>query len=444
MLLGGLGATRDALGVAALRAAGIDAQVLPAPSDAGLARARALGNHGQCNPAQYAVGAVLERARACGERPADFARRHAWLVPASCGPCRLAAFPLEWARVLEGSGLAGLHVELFDQFAFVPALEAGGARTSPARGLLLALVAADVLEVLGHRLRPFVDEPDALTQVMSRGAAQLAAAFEARREPTKVLRAVAAEARALPTRFDRVLPRVLLVGEPWTTLTDGDPSYAIASRLAEWGAEVDAPTLVDWLRSIAWQRAGAPLVAVDERRAAARAVRGLGAAWRLLARAAGLDGRLEDPARLGALAAPWYPAAVRGGSSFLEVGRALAAAEGHTAHLVLSLKPFGCLPSSALSDGVLAPILARRPGAPAFLSLETSGDSHASVDSRLEMALHAASLRAVDEFDEACARRGRTADGVRAALRARAPSHPAGARTFACTAAELVARGACP
>lgn len=444
VLLGGLGAVRDALAVAALRGAGLDAERLPPPTDLGLARARVLGNHGQCNPAQYAVGTVLERARAAPEGPAAFARRHAWLVPASCGPCRLAAFPLEWARVLEGAGLAELQVELFDQFAFVPALAAGAARATPTRGLLLALVAGDVLETLGHRLRPFVEDAGALAQVLSHGTAALASAFEERREPRPVLREVAALARALPTRFDRVLPRVLLVGEPWTTLTDGDPSYAIASRLAELGAEVDAPRLVDWLRSIAWQRSGATLKAVEERRAAARAVRSLGAAWRFLARAAGLEEPLEEPARLGALAAPWYPAEVRGGSSFLEVGRALAAAQARSTHLVLSLKPFGCLPSSALSDGVLAPVLARQQGGPTFLALETSGDSHASVDSRLEMALHSAALRAMGELRAACDGRGVRAEAVRAALRAKAPRHLTGPRAFACTAAELVARGACP
>ena len=105
---------------------------------------------------------------------------------------------------------------------------------------------------------------------------------------------------------------------------------------------------------------------------------------------------LEDLDRLCALAAPWYPDDALGGSGHLEVARALAAAADRSAELVISIKPFGCLPSSCISDGVLAPLLRRTPGAPAYLTLETTGDSHATVESRLEMALHAATLRAID------------------------------------------------
>lgn len=424
LLVGGLGSARDRLAVAALRAAGVSAERLPAPSDAGLKAARSLGNHGQCNPAQYAAGAVLERARASGDLAA-FARGHAWVVPGSCGPCRLAAFPLEWQQVLEGAGLAQLRVERVDQLAFLPALERG-----PGLGLLLALVAGDVLEALGHALRPYAEDAGELESTLEREAGAVAAAVEAGEPLEPALKGAARALRALPFEGGRVLPRVLLTGEPWTTLAGGDATYDVAVRLAHLGAEIDAPRLVDWLRALAWQRPGGE-----------RAVRGLGAVWRKLARAAGLPPRLSHPARLAALAEPWYPPAVRGGSGFLEVARALEAASGRSAHLVLSLKPFGCLPSSALSDGVLAPLLARLPGGPAFLALETTGDAHGTADSRLEMALHGAALRALSEAEAACAARGLTLEGARARLaRERAPSL-AGPRTWACTAAERIARG---
>lgn len=440
LLVGGLGALRDELVVAALGGAGLDAVVLPPPSDAGLARARALGNHGQCNPAQYPVGAVLEAASGATSLEA-FAERHCWVVPSSCGPCRLAAFPLEWRRVLDGAGLGALQLEFVDQFSFVPALARGATGRAPGVGLLLALLAGDGLEALGHRLRPWVVAPDELDALLADGAREVARALRARASPLPALRDVAAWAWALPVRLDRALPRVLLVGEPWTTLTDGDPSYAIARRLARVGAEVDAPLLVDWLLALAWQRSGAALIPDDDRLAARRAVRSVSAAWALVARALHLPTRRPAPARLGALAAPWYPPSVRGGSSFLEVGRALAAAEDRAAHLVVSLKPFGCLPSSALSDGVLGPLLARQADGPAFLALETSGDSHASVDSRLELALHGATLRAWDELEAACAERGLSPSAGLEALARHEASALQGKgrrRRFTCTAAQLL------
>lgn len=441
MLVGGLGALRDELVVAALAGAALDAVALPSPTDAGLALARALGNHGQCNPGQYPVGSVLEAARRAGLDAATFAARHVWVVPSSCGPCRLAAFPLEWRRVLDGAGLGALPFEFVDQHSFIPALSSGGGGRTAGLGLVMALVAGDGLEALGHQLRPWVVAPEDLDALLMDGAREVSGALRSRQSVLPALHRVAVRAWTLPVRLDRALPRVLLVGEPWTTLTDGDPSYDIARRLARLGAEVEAPLVVDWLSALAWQRSGAVLVPDDERLAARRAVRSVAAGWRLVAKALQLPVRRPSPARLGALAGPWYPPSIRGGSSFLEVGRALAAAEDHAAHVVVSLKPFGCLPSASLSDGVLGPLLARAPEGPAFLALETSGDSQASVDSRLELALHGATLRAWGEFEAVCRTKGLSTAGgleVLARLGPAALRHQRGQRMFTCTAAELL------
>ncbi len=439
LLVGGLGRARDLLAVAALRAGGVEAALLPAPSDAGLERARALGNHGQCNPAHYAVGQVLEHAS--GKDAGELARTHAWLVPGSCGPCRLAAFPLEWQRVLDRAGLGALEVQLLDQLAVVPAIDRACGSRPPGFGLVAALVAGDVLEQLALSLRPYVTSPASLDAAFSAAADEVAAAVAERRGLAAPLRAAAARLSALDTERDRVLPRVLVTGEPWTTLAGGAPAYDAAARLAELGAELEAPRLVDWLRALCWQRSRERRVEPADRRAAVRAVRTLGALWRRLAAAAGLPTALDEPDVLAALTAPWYPAEVKGGSAHLELGRALGAASTHAAHLVLSLKPFGCLPSSALSDGIVGPLLRRLDRAPAFLALETTGDAHATADSRLELALHAATLRALGELEVACAARGLEPAAARRRLAVRPTTSLSGPRTFACTAAERVARG---
>ncbi len=400
-LVGGLSSLHDPLCVAALRQLGVRAQQLPDCTDEAMRTARGRGNHGQCNPAHYAVGPVLEAARRSGLSSAEFGERHAWLVPGSCGPCRLAAFPLEWEQVLEASGLGALEVERIDQLAFVPALTRHGVATSPGRGVVAALVTGDVLATLGHRARPWVTEPASLDALLREATERAAAAIERGDSVRPVLRELGRAARALPKDTSRVLPTVLLVGEPWVTLHDGAPSHGVAKRLGELGAVVLAPTVVEWLRLLAWQRSMSRRVPEVERAAAARSVRALEALWRLLATAAGVFAPLEDPQRLAELAAPSYPPELQGGSAHLEVARSLAAARAGGVQLVLSLKPFGCLPSGSLSDGVLAPLLRKIPGAPHFVALETTGDSAATFDSRLELALHSATLRALDEADGA-------------------------------------------
>jgi hypothetical protein len=225
------------------------------------------------------------------------------------------------------------------------------------------------------------------------------------------------------------------VGEPWTTLADGDPSYDLARRVALLGAEIVAPAATDWLRYRLW----------DQRRldrepseVPTSADATIASTWDRLAAAAGLAAPRPDMDRLAETAKPDYDPDIRGGSAHLEVGRALAAAHDRTAHLVLSLKPFGCLPSSSLSDGILA-VLLREGRGPRFLALETTGDSDATAESRVEMALHAATLAAADELDAACAEaRIARHDAARLLESLGDAEPPPGPRRYACTAAELV------
>lgn len=439
-LVGGLDQTRDTLLCAALRGAGLSVRQLPPPSDAGLRRARALGNHGQCSPAHYAVGAVLQAAEASGLSRADFARTHQWVTVGSCGPCRLAAFPLEWAKVLRAEGLSGLGLELVDQLAFTAALGPRGLARSAGSVVLTALIAGDVLSALERSLRPWVSAPQDLDAVLASGVAELAVALEQGTGVRAALARLGVRARALETDWTLALPRVLLVGEPWTTLADGDPSDGVVRRLETVGAEVDVPRVADWLRTLAWQRSVEPLAGHVERGACARAITGVSALWRLLASAGGVFEPLESPAALAALAMPWYSPLVRGGSAHLEVARAVSASQRRAVHLVLSVKPFGCLPSSALSDGVLGPLLRRTARAPAFAVLEANATGQATVDSRLTLALERATLAALDEFDEARAQRGLSLLQAQRVLAELPLRRLDGVRTYACSAAERLVR----
>jgi len=150
LLVGGISSLHDPLLAAALRGAGLPAVALGARTHAGLRLARSFGHHGQCNPPHYLLGAVIEQARAYGP---EFAHRHAWLTVGSRGPCRLAAFELEYERVLSGAGLGDLPILLLDQLAFAGGGGPLGAEAP--RALLTAVVAGDVLATLGHRWRPW-------------------------------------------------------------------------------------------------------------------------------------------------------------------------------------------------------------------------------------------------------------------------------------------------
>jgi predicted nucleotide-binding protein (sugar kinase/HSP70/actin superfamily) len=104
---------------------------------------------------------------------------------------------------------------------------------------------------------------------------------------------------------------------------------------------------------------------------------------------------LYDMDALAELGREYYHPEIFGGEGNLEIAEAI-----HYADKVdgfISVKPFGCLSSSGVSDGVQAKILSMYPNLN-FLSIETSGDNEVSILSRVSMLLFKAK--------ESVARRG--------------------------------------
>jgi hypothetical protein len=67
--------------------------------------------------------------------------------------------------------------------------------------------------------------------------------------------------------------------------------------------------------------------------------------------------------------------------------------------MVISVKAFGCMPSSGVSDGVQSLVTARHPDA-IFCAIETTGDGAVSVQSRVLMDLFKARQKAQKEYQE--------------------------------------------
>jgi hypothetical protein len=88
----------------------------------------------------------------------------------------------------------------------------------------------------------------------------------------------------------------------------------------------------------------------------------------------------------------------------MEVGKAIYYASNHMAHMVLSLKPFGCMPSTQ-SDGAQAAVTSAYPEM-IFLPIETSGEGDINAYSRTQMALGEAKVKCKAEYAEVVARCG--------------------------------------
>ena len=84
----------------------------------------------------------------------------------------------------------------------------------------------------------------------------------------------------------------------------------------------------------------------------------------------------------------------------MEVGKLIHFVEDKVNHMTISVKPFGCMPSSGVSDGVQSLVTAQYPEA-IFLPIETTGDGAVNVYSRVQMMLFKARNKAREEFEAA-------------------------------------------
>ena len=161
----------------------------------------------------------------------------------------------------------------------------------------------------------------------------------------------------------------------------------------------------------------------------------------LFCRAIGLNGyHLADMDEIATISHQYYDHHLRGGEGHMEVGKLIQSVERRKTHMVISVKPFGCMPSSGVSDGVQSLVTARHPDA-IFCAIETTGDGAVNVQSRVLMDLFKARQQAQKEYQDMLGAVGLTeAEAERKAARRglnRALFHPA--HVVAGTAANLVA-----
>lgn len=459
LLFGGLTEAHHVCLRAALESLGYRARALPVPDNADLAAGRQHGNRGWCNPAYYTVGNLvrfLEGLRAAGEP--RIVERYAFLTVGSCGPCRFGMYEAAYRKALGATGFDGLAIILIDQI--------GGLQQDSGAAwvrldwrffvrLLQALIVGDLLGALAARVRPYELERGATDRALARALGLAEVALRQRRSVVGLLRTAGALLTTVPADYLRVKPVVKVTGEFWAQTTEGDGNYRLFRWLEDEGAEVQPEPVATWVDYVAWagldylgarcrlprgQGGTGALRGARLRLALVLAQRLFRAAYERYRRA--LGGRtdpLAPQALIARYARPYYCTDLRGGEGHMEVGKHVYAFRHRQAHLVLSVKPFGCMPST-MSDGVQYKVLDELTGS-LFLPLETTGDGEVLARSRVQMVLFEARAAARREFAEALAASGLTLEEVHRRVRARGAGPPVSARSrrWVGTAASVVA-----
>lgn len=128
--------------------------------------------------------------------------------------------------------------------------------------------------------------------------------------------------------------------------------------------------------------------------------------------------KLPDMEENARVAEAHYNHELRGGEGHMEVGKLIQNVTHKKSHMTISVKPFGCMPSSGVSDGVQSVITERYPEA-IFLPIETTGDGAVNVYSRIQMMLFKAKRAAEAEYESLLKEKGLNLDSVKKRIRGR-------------------------
>jgi predicted nucleotide-binding protein (sugar kinase/HSP70/actin superfamily) len=120
---------------------------------------------------------------------------------------------------------------------------------------------------------------------------------------------------------------------------------------------------------------------------------------RLLQAMGGSNPMLIEQNELQELAHKYYHTHIEGGEGYMEVAKNIYYHKKNKCHMVLSLKPFGCMPSTQ-SDGVQAAVIEHHKNM-IFLPVETAGEGKTNAHNRVLMALAEAREKAKLELNKA-------------------------------------------
>jgi predicted nucleotide-binding protein (sugar kinase/HSP70/actin superfamily) len=387
--------------------------------------------------------------------------QYVYFTAACGGPCRFGMYENEFRIALRAAGYAGFRVLSFSQDHGIKASTGhSGLHFSVDFGMnaLHAFILGDLLNAVQRRLKPYEMQAGATVRAVARAADTIAEHFRSGRgfeledllpslllpqkdskyyrvpntmgkvwshlygdALTTVLSRSAKELQQVEVDWLQVKPVVKVIGEFWAQMTESDGNFHMLEFLETEGAEVSIEPISNWVLYLLHQRTEwaarqrkiithtarwtEPRKALLDRMSCfgQRLGFALGSKMyihhfnRLAALLGMADLRPAPQAELAALARPHYNTLLRGGEGHLEVAKTLYYTRRKSCHLVLALKPFGCLPS-VQSDGVHASLVERFREV-IFLPIETSGDGEIHAYSRVQMALSQAKARAAAEFE---------------------------------------------
>jgi predicted nucleotide-binding protein (sugar kinase/HSP70/actin superfamily) len=401
--------------------------------------------------------------------------RYVFFTAGACGPCRFGMYEAEYRLALRNAGFDGFRVLLFQQSGGLNQAEAEAGLEMNLDfflNILNAMNIGDIINDVAYQIRPFEINPgetdrvlgecmDLLHDVMRRkrpwtlegklgsllsktggaGTAQYLGKFLNQlygEEYTDALREVRDRFNAIPIDRTSVKPIVKITGEFWAQTTEGDGNFNMFRFLEKEGAQVLVEPVGTWImymihqakqkirdeRGLDLVQEGVPkwnlkrvfgtYLTTQQKLAKLTAAEAIFKReyHRLIDALGGIAHHLTDQYELQRLGHPFYNSRAGGGEGHLEVAKNIYYSNKDLCHMVLSLKPFGCMPSTQ-SDGAQSAVVSTYKDM-IFIPIETSGEGDVNAHSRVQMALGEAKVRAKNEMKSALDEAGTSLEDVRA------------------------------
>jgi len=400
---------------------------------------------------------------------------YVFFTAGACGPCRFGMYEAEYRLALRNSGFDGFRVLLFQQSGGLNQAEAEAGLEMNLDfflGILNAMNIGDIINDVAYQIRPYEVNPGETDRVLGECMDMLHEVLREKRpwtlegklasllgktgfagtaeylgkflnqlygdDYTDALNEVRDRFNAIPVDRTRVKPLVKVTGEFWAQTTEGDGNFNMFKFLEKEGAQVLVEPIGTWIMYMIHQakqqtkdERGLDLIqkgvskwnlpkVFGSRLTTQQKLAKLSVAevifkreyHRLIDALGGIAHHLTDQYELQRLGHPFYNSRAGGGEGHLEVAKNIYYSNKDLCHMVLSLKPFGCMPSTQ-SDGAQSAVVSTFKDM-IFIPIETSGEGDVNAHSRVQMALGEAKVRAKNEMKRVLDEAGVTLEDVRA------------------------------
>ncbi|MBN2342981.1 MAG: hypothetical protein JXX29_13005 [Deltaproteobacteria bacterium] len=403
------------------------------------------GNRMECNPMYFTSGSMIRNLlkieKETGLSKEEISKRYIFLCGGGqCGPCRYGMYPQEYLKVANEAGFKDFRVLIFSSdLGKVPGSKQHAFKFDlPFRiNMGIALILADLMHAAECSLRAYAVNRKEAEAELDKADKMIRKAFESRLylwTLPRMLKKIGKMFADIPLR-DEQLPLIYVTGEFFANLAHNDGNYHLRRFITDEGCEVipgsfTQRTLYDnWRRTVEAKRgikyASDPEEiaffekSLKKQRTSTKVITYFYNKYVAALNPAAYRSRTElmDMDTLAELARKHYHPEIFGGEGNLEIAEAIHLAQEDAIDGFISSKPFGCMPSSGVSDGVQAKVLSMFPELN-FLSIETSGDNDVSILSRVSMLLlkakqrHAAKRNALTPMEQVVSAEAEAEDAV--------------------------------